>query len=98
MTTSKLTTDHEVIRKWVEHRGGQPAVVKSTESDRRLGILRIDFPGFSGEGTLEAVDWDDWFMAFDERELAFLYQEKTADGHESRFNKLVSRDSHFDHK
>jgi len=54
------------------------------------GVLRIDFPGFSGQGSLEEVSWDEWFRVFDERNLEFLYQEKTANGKSSRFNKLVS--------
>ncbi|MGH9970628.1 MAG: hypothetical protein ACREBG_22955 [Pyrinomonadaceae bacterium] len=28
---SKVTTDHEDIRQWVEERGGHPARVKGTE-------------------------------------------------------------------
>jgi hypothetical protein len=94
MTTSKVTTDHEEIRKWVESRKGRPAHVVRTGRDKQdLGILRIDFPGWTGEDTLEHVDWDRWFDAFDANQLAFLYQEKTADGEQSRFNKLVSRES-----
>lgn len=94
MSTSKVTTNHKEIRKWVESRGGHPAAVKSTEKGDDLGILRIDFPGYSGEGKLEEVEWDAWFETFEDRELAFLYQDKTADGKESRFNKLVSRKEH----
>ena len=39
------------------------------------------------------MSWDDWFRSFDENELALLYQDETKDGEESRFSKLVSRDS-----
>ncbi len=46
---SRITTDHETIRKWVEERGGYPASVKGTpEKGERAGLLRIDFPGYSG--------------------------------------------------
>ena len=93
MGSARTTTDHEEIRQWVEARGGSPARVKSTGDADDPGVLRIDFPGFSGEGKLESIDWNQWFEAFDENELAFLYQEETADGKESRFNKLVSRDT-----
>lgn len=91
MASSKVTTNHDEIRSWVEERGGFPAAVKRTESKDDLGVLRIDFPGYSGEDSLARVDWDDWFDAFEDNELAFLYQEETASGEESRFNKLVSR-------
>jgi len=94
MTTSKVTTDHDQIRKWVESRGGHPAAVKRTDHGEKLGILRIDFPGFSGADSLEHVDWDRWFETFDQKGLAFLYQDKTADGAESHFNKIVTRQEH----
>jgi hypothetical protein len=92
MATSSTTTNHAQIKRWVEERGGFPAAVKRTESKNDLGILRIDFPGYSGEDSLERVEWEDWFKAFDANKLAFLHQDKTADGETSRFNKLVSRD------
>lgn len=92
--TTKVTTDHNQIREWVEGRGGRPAKVKGMSDAKASGVLRIDFPGYSGEGTLEAVEWKDWFAVFDSRELAFLYQEKTEDGHDSHFNKLVWRSDH----
>jgi hypothetical protein len=83
---SKVTTDHDEIRRWVEERGGHPAEVKGTE------LLRIDYPGFSGEDSLEEISWEEFFDAFEENNLAFLYQEKTKDGGKSRFSKLVDRD------
>ena len=90
---AKTTTDHEEIKEWVEERGGRPARVKGTETGNSAGLLRIDYPGFTGEDTLEAITWEEFFQAFDENKLAFLYQEETADGKESRFSKLISRDS-----
>ena len=56
------------------------------------GILRIDFPGYSGEGSLDEISWDDFFEKFDEKKLAFLYQDKTAAGKTSRFFKFVERE------
>lgn len=89
---SKTTTNHDEIRRWVEERGGHPARVKDTESKNSAGLLRIDYPGFSGEDSLEAISWDEFFEGFDDNKLAFLYQEKTKDGKESRFSKLIERD------
>ncbi|WP_437758219.1 lipocalin/fatty-acid binding family protein [Sorangium sp. So ce1389] len=89
--SSKTTIDHDEIRQWAESRGGRPATVKSTEKHGEPGILRIDFPGYSGEGSLEEISWDDFFAKFEESNLAFVYQEKTADGQPSNFSKLVSR-------
>jgi hypothetical protein len=91
--TSKQTTDHEEIRRWVEERGGKPACVRGTGGKGDPGLLRIDMPGYTGEDTLAPISWDEWFEKFDEQGLAFLYQDKTAGGKKSNFNKLVKRDS-----
>lgn len=85
------TRDHDTIQAWVEKRGGVPSVVKGTAKKKDGGgILRIDFPGYSGEDSLEEISWEEFFQKFDESKLEFLYQETTADGKESRFNKFVS--------
>jgi hypothetical protein len=88
---SNTTTDHEFIRNWVEERKGTPACVKGTGGRNDPGMIRIDFPGWSGEDSLQPISWDDWFKAFDDNKLAFLYQDTTKEGEESRFNKLVNR-------
>jgi hypothetical protein len=55
-------------------------------------MIRLDFPGYTGEGKLQEISWDDWFRSFDENNLALLVQERTAGGQKSNFNKLVSRE------
>ena len=90
---SLVTTDHDEIQRWVEERGGRPARVKGTAGKRGAGLLRIDYPGFSGEDTLETITWEEFFTAFEDNNLAFLYQEEKKDGSESRFSKLIDRDS-----
>lgn len=87
---TRTTQDHEEIRRWAEERGGKPSHVKRTGSGDDIGILRLDFPGYSGADTLEEISWDQWFDKFDERNLALLYQEETAGGERSNFNKIVS--------
>ena len=86
---AKTTTDHDEIRQWVESRGGRPASVAETGSGDDPGILRIDFdePGGDDDAGLEDISWDDFFDAFDENNLAFLYEDEG----DSRFNKFVSR-------
>jgi hypothetical protein len=90
---SKTTTDHDEIRRWVEERGGRPARVKETGGGDDPGILRIDFDADGPDDRLEPISWDEWFQAFDENGLAFLYQDEKADGEPSTFNKLVSRET-----
>jgi ferritin-like metal-binding protein YciE len=84
-------TDHEEIRQWAEERGGTPACVRGTGDKGDIGMLRLDFPGYSGEQSLQPISWDDWLEKFDERGLALIVQEKTASGQKSNFNKLISR-------
>lgn len=90
---SKTTTNHDEIKQWVESRGGRPATVKSTGDEKEPGILRIDFPGYSGQDSLETISWDKFFEKFEESKLAFLDQEEVQSGSESRFCKFVSRES-----
>ena len=93
MPRAQATTDHQKIRQWVEARNGHPSVIRSTESEQpgRAGLLRIDFN--KPEDELDEVSWDEFFDTFDENNLAFLYQDKTASGRKSRFNKFVNRDA-----
>jgi hypothetical protein len=85
----QVTTDHDEIRKWVEERGGTPASVKATGRRNEPGILRIDFEPRDPE--LEPISWEEFFAKFDKEKLAFLHQDKTADGHLSRFHKFINR-------
>lgn len=90
---SQTTTDHDTIRQWAEARGAHPACVRGTGSDKDPGIIRLDFPGYSGEDKLEQISWDEWFDKFEDQGLALIYQDKTSSGEQSNFNKLVSRDN-----
>jgi hypothetical protein len=94
MSKSKRTTDHEQIRQWAEARNGKPARVQGTGDPDDAGLLRIDFPEketAEEDEELEEISWDEFFEKFDEKRLAFVYQEQTAAGETSRFNKFVSR-------
>jgi hypothetical protein len=82
-----VTRNHDVIRRWAEERGAQPATVPGTEHDGHLGVLRFDFPGYGGQD-LRHVSWDEWFETFDARGLNFIYQEKQKDGTPSNFFRL----------
>ena len=89
---TRTTTDHDEIRRWVEDHDGRPVHVRSSGGGDDPGVLRIDFPGGTGDERFEELDWDEWFQKFDESNLALLYQEHKADGSDSTFNKLVDRD------
>ena len=91
MALSKTTQNHEEIRSWAEKRGAVPAEVSSTHRDKEPGILRFCFPKATNRNndSLREISWDDFFEKFDENNLEMVYQEKTATGRKSNFNKLV---------
>lgn len=91
--TSKATTDHDEIRRWAEARGAQPASVKGTGGKGSPGMIRLDLPGYSGAESLAPISWDEWFEAFDDNDLAFVYQDTLASGGQSNFNKLIGRET-----
>ena len=88
---SSVTTDHQQIQHWAEERGAQPSCVRGTGKRGDTGLLRLDFPGYSGAESLEHISWDEFFEKFDENGLALVYQDTTAAGEKSNFNKLISR-------
>ncbi len=91
MSESKTTTNHQEIQSWIEKRGGKPAIVKGTEDNESSeGMLRIRFSDESSDN-LKVIDWEKFFKTFEEKKLAFLYQDKTAENKESRFFKFTNR-------
>lgn len=75
---SRTTTDHDTIRRWAEERGGRPARVRGTGRGEDPGMLRIDLPGYGAEESLEEISWEEFFHKFEEKRLAFLYQEEAS--------------------
>jgi hypothetical protein len=74
MADNKTTTDHDEIRRWVEERGGRPAL-DAEQGDQPLG-LRIEFPEDREDGGLLLISWDEFFAKFDEANLVFLYRDE----------------------
>ena len=93
MSSATTTTNHDEIRKWVEKRGGHPAVVAATENSEGQGggLLRIDYdePGGNNDDRLHRITWDEFFRIFDKNDVAFL---RDPDG-DSRFSKFVAKES-----
>src|SRR5437879_5382157 len=88
-TRTKVTTDHEEIRRWAEKQGGKPAAVKRTHRRGDVGIIRIMFPDAeqSEHDQLKEISWDEFFREFEEAKLALVYDPN------GRFNKIVGRDT-----
>jgi hypothetical protein len=88
---SLVTTDHAVIRQWAKARKAVPSTVAGTEHGGHLGVLRFDFPGYSGD-RLTPVEWDEWLATFDKRRLNFIYQQRQSNGRRSNFFRLENPD------
>lgn len=95
MSTSKTTRDHDEIRRWAEARDAVPCEVEGTERGDEPGILRFEFPKARNrnDDKLREISWDEFFSKFDENNLELVYQEKTAEGQMSNFNKLIHPES-----
>jgi hypothetical protein len=95
MALSRTTQDHDEIRRWAEARGAQPCEVASTHRKNEPGILRFCFPNApnKNDSSLREISWDEFFEKFDENDLELIYQEKTAGGQKSNFNKLIHPES-----
>jgi hypothetical protein len=90
---NRVLTDHDEIQQWAEERRAHPASVRGTGSREDVGMIRLDFPGYTGEQSLEPIEWDEFFSKFDENNLALLVQYQTASGERSNFNKLIKRET-----
>jgi hypothetical protein len=90
---SRVLTDHDEIRRWAEERDAQPACVRGTGSEEDVGMIRLDFPGYGGETSLEPVEWNEWLQKFDDNNLALLVEVETAGGEQSNFNKIIGRET-----
>src|SRR5438093_11401269 len=84
-------TDHDEIRQWAEDRGARPSRVSGTGVAEDVGMIRLDFPGYSGGESLEEISWDKWFDNFDERNLALIVQGESACGEIRNLNNMVSQ-------
>ncbi|HET6843092.1 MAG TPA: hypothetical protein VFK06_15660 [Candidatus Angelobacter sp.] len=93
---NRVLTDHDEIRQWAEERQAQPAWGPVTGSSQHVGMIRLDFSGYTGEQSLEPlepIEWDEFFSKFDESNLALVVEDETASGERSNFNKLIKRET-----
>jgi hypothetical protein len=68
-------------------------MARSKPGADQSGIRWKQFLGCSGKETLERISSEEFFNGFEQNNLAFLYQNQTGDGRQSRFSKLIDRNS-----
>ena len=79
---SKIITDHDEIRTWVEEGGGQPGKMAETE------LLTVYFG--QPESDIAPLEWEEFFEIFDRSNLAFMYEDRSA-GDTSSFFEFIDR-------
>lgn len=84
-----VTRNTEVIKHWAQERNGIPSTIPGTGPSNRPGVLEFNFPGYT-KNRLQEISWEDWLNTFNERDLAFIYQEKLRNGSQSNFFQLDS--------
>lgn len=94
---TKITIDHEKIKKWVIKNKGRPAVIDDPQAGSDDVGIRIDFPGKKDESLLREnvspdVTWERFFKIFEDKKLAFLYQERAKYHDPSMSYRFVLRD------
>jgi len=87
---SRITTDHDEIREWVDEHGGRPVRGPVLSAEGQYGTIEIDFSGGRADRSLEPVDWDEWFRIFDDDQLALLIRDEDQGG-DTRLFELVRR-------
>jgi hypothetical protein len=95
--SSITTTDHAVIKQWIEERNGKPTALRKNSNRGKDGasLLRIDFPG-GAEDSLEAVSWEEFFDKFEKYELAFQFRRDEKSGETSFFYEFADRNANQD--
>jgi len=90
ISTDSITRDHDIIRRWIEDRNGQPvAVAKTLVKDPGVALLKIEFESTVKADDVVNISWDEFFRLFEKCRLSFLYQDETTQGRPSTFCKLV---------
>ena len=84
------TRSHEVIREWAEARGAMPVSITADDLSRRSGLLRIR--AGVDEERLARIAWDEWFDAFEDDKLVFVFRSTRTTGRRSNFFRLDSAD------
>ena len=90
---TKVTTNHEEIRRWASDRGGRPVMLQHDLANPRAAELQIDLLFHKYDDRKKEVSWDDFFARFEGDQLALVYQTETEGGKLSRFARIVRREA-----
>jgi len=83
-----LDGDLGVVR--IDYSLNSDRIAGSVRGDRHRGSLT---GGLDDPGTQQPLTWDEFFEQFENRKLAFIYDDEVPPGFEERSAKLVNRGS-----
>lgn len=85
----RITTDRNVIKKWVKARRGWPAIIQKMSGTGIEMALSIIFPDSQAEVVLKKITWEEFFEQFDKQQLVFVYKEIDQNQQKSRYFALL---------
>ncbi len=85
------TTNHDVIKRWIEYRYGHPAHIIGAHDSLDRGGLYITFEDDEPDIEVEHISWKAFFRIFERNNLAMLYRTKTQSGVQSKFYTFMDR-------
>ncbi|KRA95720.1 hypothetical protein ASD83_18960 [Devosia sp. Root685] len=98
---SKILTDRQAIREWVEARAGNPVLMDVPDGTGIRTVLQITFgqDALNAEGNegpdridgFQLVSWEEWFVALEKGGLAIEVTDDPSGGNEAEFT-FVPRD------
>ncbi|HEY8576523.1 MAG TPA: hypothetical protein VIL88_09325 [Devosia sp.] len=98
---AKILTNREDIRQWTEARSGYPMLMDTPDGTGTRTLLQLTFGQHAlnsenNEGPdrltgFQLADWDDWFAALEENNLAIRVSDDPSGGNENEF-EFVARD------
>lgn len=87
----QTTTEHALVRRLIEDREGYPAHLASSEGTGDSGLLQVGLAERDQGEDLKELSWEEFFEEFEEKDLAFAYQEGGEDDPDE-FTYLRKRD------
>lgn len=98
---AKVLISREDIRQWAAARGGNPMLMDTPDGTGSRTLLQLTFgqhaintegnEGPDRVGGFQLADWDDWFAALEDNNLAVRVSDDLAGGNEAEF-EFVPRD------
>ena len=92
---AKVLISREDIRQWAAARGGNPMLMDTPDGTGSRTLLQLTFgqhaintegnEGPDRVGGFQLADWDDWFAALEDNNLAVRVSDDLAGGNEAEF-------------